>query len=136
MSFQVDPKFFMAVFPLGSFARVEGYEGHWALTPLGVCASYDGGFQNIWMCDQFLLNGEARRVLDPTIREGRAGGTHAYLPSGNDDVLTPVLDAHRSIGVHEGQITSMEVTAPENFFGSLVICEILQYPGENVRTSE
>jgi len=72
-----------------------------------------------------LLNGEARRVLDPTIREGRAGGTHAYLPSGNDDVLTPVLDAHRSIGVHDGQVTSMEVTAPENFFGSLVICEIL-----------
>lgn len=72
-----------------------------------------------------MLNGEARRVLDPTIREGRAGGTHAYLPSGNDDVLTPVLDAHRSIGVHDGQVTSMEVTALENFFGSLVICEIL-----------
>lgn len=51
MSFQVDFKFFMTVFPLGNFARVEGYEGHRAFAPLGVCTGYDGGFQNIWMCD-------------------------------------------------------------------------------------
>jgi len=126
MSLQVDFKLFMTVSPLGSFARVEGYIGHWAFTPLGVCASHDGGFQNIWMCDQFLLNGEAGRVLDLTIREDRPGGTHAHLAAGNDDVLTPVLDAHRSIGVHDGQVTSMEVTALEHFLGSLVICEILR----------
>ena len=49
-----------------------------------------------------------------------------YLSSGNDDVLASVLDAHGPIGVHDSQVTTMEVPTFEGFLGSLPICEILQ----------
>jgi hypothetical protein len=61
---------------------------------------------------------------------GRNAYHDNYLSSRNDDVLTPVLDAYRSIGVHDSQVAAMEITTLESFLGGLVICEILQDPGE------
>lgn len=76
MSLQVDFKLFVLAFPLGSLLGVEGDESHWTFAPFGVSASYDGSLQDIGMSDQFLLDGQARRVLDPRIREFQAGGLH------------------------------------------------------------
>lgn len=41
VSLQLGFKFFVPILPLGGLARVEGDEGHWTLTPLGVPACYD-----------------------------------------------------------------------------------------------
>lgn len=63
MSLQVDFKFFVLIFPLGSLAGVESDESHWAFTPLGVRASHDGDLQNIGMGNQLLLDSQTRRIL-------------------------------------------------------------------------
>lgn len=52
------------------------------------------------------------------------------LSSGDDYILAPVLDAYRSIGVHHGQITAVEVTTFESLLSGLAISEILEDPRE------
>ena len=59
----------------------------------------------------------------------------ANLSSGNDDVLAPVLDAHRPVGVHDGQVAAMKVTTLESFLCGLLIREILQEPKELSQTN-
>ena len=73
MSFQVDFKFFALVLPLDDLDGMEGDECHWAFTPFGMPPSYDGGLHNIGMGDQFLLDRQAGRVLDPKLRKCRVG---------------------------------------------------------------
>lgn len=53
-----------------------------------------------------------------------------YLPTGNNDILAPVLDAYRPVGVHDSQVTAVEVSTLESFLGGLLVCEILQGTGE------
>ena len=118
----------MLVFPLGSFARVKGDKGHRAFTPFGVSTSYDGSFQNIGMSNQFLLDGQAGRILDGMVRTwgGEAWAKWiAHLPSRDDDVFAPVLNTYRAVGIHNSQVAAVKVSAFESLLSSFVIYEIL-----------
>ena len=53
-----------------------------------------------------------------------------YLSPRNDDVLAPVLDAYRPVGVHDSQIAAMEVPTLERLLGGFLICEILRQRGK------
>lgn len=48
-----------------------------------------------------------------------------YLSAGNNDILAPILDTYRPVGIHDSQVTAMEVSALESFLGRLLVCEIL-----------
>lgn len=54
------------------------------------------------------------------------------LSSRDDNILAPVLDTHRSIGMHHGQIAAVKVPTLESVLSGLLICEILQDPKEKL----
>ena len=116
---------------------MESDESHWAFAPLGMSTSHGGGFQNIGVGNQLLFNGQAGCVLDPMVGKWKMDGTTVtHLSSGDDNVLAPVLDAYRTVGMHDGQVTAVKVTAPESFLGCFFVCEILQDPKRKCKMTE
>lgn len=48
-----------------------------------------------------------------------------HLAARNDDIFAPVHDRNGAIGMHYGQISSMETSPLEGFFGRLGISKVL-----------
>lgn len=56
-----------------------------------------------------------------------------HLSSGDDNIFVPILNAYRSIGIHDSQVAAMKITTPESFLGGRFVCEILWDPKDHIR---